>query len=61
MNLDSLGNSVKENRAQKAELVKERLFFDAEQNKVDLLSSLSSHLDDTIVSAVFGYSERFFY
>jgi hypothetical protein len=59
MSLDSLENSVTEYRARKSELVKEQLAFYAEQNKADMLSAFSSHLDDTIVSAVLDIQNEF--
>ena len=52
MALDSIRSLVREHKDKKTEYLKELQFFDAEQMKLDALSAVSSHLDDTIVSAV---------
>lgn len=59
MGFDSLKSSVAEYSAKKSELVKERKFFDAEQTKVESLSAVAFHLDDSIVGAIDEIQDEF--
>ena len=59
MALDSLQKSVRDFSTKKTVFVNERQFFEAELHKVDLLSAVSAHLDDTIVGAVDGIRQEF--
>lgn len=59
MALDSLQKSVLDFSTKKTVFVNERQFFEAEHHKVDLLSAVSAHLDDTIVGAVDGIRQEF--